>query len=154
MATLILYKSKWGSTQQYAEWIAQEVLDGVAIDIDKYDFLDIDNYNKVVIGSRVYMGKIEALDQLKKNWQRISSKEVYLFMVGLIPMENPDSVKSLEAIPQEIRNNITGLIKLPGRVDFKKVGFFDKLIVKLMGMGEIDKVDICHISPIVEWIEK
>ena len=152
MAALILYKSIWGSTKQYSDWIAKEVLDGKSVSIDDYDFSDFDNYDKVVIGSRVYMSKIEALTFLERNWDKISTKPVYLFMVGLVPMDHPDSIKSLELIPENIRMHLTGFIKLPGRIEFKKLNFFQRTLVRMMGFGEVDKVDISHIAPIVDWV--
>ncbi len=151
MATLILYKTLWGSTKQYAEWIKQEVEESNIENIESYRFDNIEDYDKIIIGSRVYKSNIEALPYIQKHWEVLSKKQIYFFMVGLIPMDKPDSIKSLNSIPENIRMQISGLIKLPGRIDYSKLSFLDKQLVKLMGIGEIDGVDISHIAPIVDW---
>ena len=48
MKTLVIYKSKYGSTKQYAEWIAEE-LDCEAVDAKSVKPLDLEKYDIVPI---------------------------------------------------------------------------------------------------------
>jgi hypothetical protein len=61
------------------------------------------------------MGQIRLLGYLKKRWSVIQGKRVILIAVGMAPPESPDSRKSYEKIPEEIRNKIK-YFKLPGKI--------------------------------------
>lgn len=131
MKSLILYKSKWGSTKEYAEYIHSKVQNTDIFSIDGFDPSKLSEYDKVVIGSRVFTGNIQGVNFLQNNWYRLKDKKVYFFAVGLLAPEDESSKKGYEAIPQEIRNNIQ-FIKLPGKVDLTKLNFFEKLLFRMV----------------------
>lgn len=74
MKSLVLYTSVYGSTRQYAEWIAKEL--GAALaDIDQFDLAEADGYDTIILGTYVRVGKLVAGDYLKKIWPRIQNKK-------------------------------------------------------------------------------
>lgn len=152
MKTLILCATKWGSTEQYAKWIS-EAASGCSIKaVDDFKPSDALEYDKIVVGSRTYMGKITATDFLVDNWQYLSQKPVYLFSVGIISPDHPDSLAPFLLIPANIREKLSGYVKLPGKIDMSKINWLQRLIVKLI---KPEKMNLMHkeaINPVVEFI--
>jgi len=149
---LILYLTKYGSTEQYAKWIAE----GVRADlykIEDFDTARFDQYNAIIIGSPTYMGKIQIKNFLEKNWDALKTKSVFLFNTGLFPGESPESKKSFEMIPSHIRDHIE-YIKIPGKIDMKKLKFTEKMIAKMVKTDTSDKVSKAKIVPIIDWAQK
>ena len=50
MNILILYKTKYGSSEQYAKWIAEEVKADIS-DVESFDINRLDSYDTIIIGS-------------------------------------------------------------------------------------------------------
>lgn len=58
MKGIIIFKGKYGATGQYAEWLGKEL--GLPVFTpDNYRTEDIINCDFVIIGSSVYMGKLQ-----------------------------------------------------------------------------------------------
>lgn len=146
MKVLILYKSKYGATKEYAEMVHQELPESDIFSIDQFDLNQIDNYDTVIIGSCTYTGMIKARPYIEKNWDKLKSKKIFLFAVGLV--FNEDAKKSYEMFPEEIRNSIQ-YIKIPGRIVTSKLNFLEKMMVKAQKGGDVDKVEKKNIEPVV-----
>ena len=152
MKLLVLYKTKYGSTEQYAKWIAEEVNADLS-DVESFNANSLDDYDTIIIGSPTYMGQIKMKDFLEQNWEILKNKNIYLFNVGMFPWEHPDSKKSFEMIPEYIRDKI-GFSKLPGRLDTNKLKISEKLIVKITKAKPEDNVSRDNIAPIVKWVKE
>lgn len=125
MKNIVLYKSKYGNTLQYATWISAE-LDWELRDFSKFKKSEIKNYQNIIFGSGVYMGK---MNQIKKvlNWFR--DKPIIIFACA----GNNNIEKDIEVIKEnnfnEIQLNFHKFFYLPGGVDFSKVkGVFKMMI--------------------------
>ncbi|MFC2167106.1 flavodoxin domain-containing protein [Acidobacteriota bacterium] len=149
---LILYSTKYGSTEQYAMWIAEDIQADLFKIVD-FDKDRLDQYNAVVIGSPTYMGKILTKDFLEKNWDVLKTKPVFLFNTGLFPGDSSESKKSFEMIPEHIRTHIE-YIKIPGKIEMKKLTFAEKMIAKMVKTDKLDKVRKDQIIPIIDWAKK
>lgn len=152
MKLLILYKTKYGSTKQYAKWIAEQV-NAELSDVESFNVNSLDDYDTIIIGSPTYMGQIQMKDFLEQNWDILKNKNIFLFNVGMFPWESPESKKSFEMIPEHIRYKI-GLSKLPGRLDTSNLNLFEKLIAKTTKAKSEDKVSRDNITPIVKWVKE
>ena len=113
MRTVIVYSSILGTTKKYAMWL-REALEA---DMSRANARRISalNYDLIIICSPTYMGQIRLLGYLKKRWKVLQGKWVILIAVGMSPPESPDSRRSYESIPVDIRNKIR-YFKLPGRI--------------------------------------
>jgi len=113
MRTVVIYSSVLGTTKRYAMWL-REALEA---DISKANAgqRSAQDYDLIIVCSPTYMGQIRLLGYLKKRWSVIQGKRVVLIAVGMAPPESPDSRKSYERIPEEIRNKIK-YFKLPGKI--------------------------------------
>lgn len=117
MRNIVLYKSKYGNTLQYATWISEE-LDCEIRDFSKFKKSEIKDYDNIIFGTGVYMGK---MNMLKKVLEWFKEKPVIIFACA----GNNNVAKDIEDIK---RNNFTKeqldfhkFFYLPGGVDFSKV---------------------------------
>lgn len=102
----VVYKSKRGSTKQYAQWIAEE-LDAGLFDVDTCKVSDLDDYDTIVFGGWIRAGGIQGLEFLKKHMGRLEGKELLTFAVGLNVHEEAvqaecrelNFLKELEGLP-------------------------------------------------------
>ncbi len=113
MRTVIIYSSTLGTTRKYAMWL-REALEA---DLSKANAgqRSAQDYDLIIVCSPTYMGQIRLLGYLKKRWSVIQGKRVILIAVGMAPPESPDSRKSYEKIPEDIRGKIQ-YFKLPGKI--------------------------------------
>lgn len=113
MRTVIIYSSTLGTTRKYAMWL-REALEA---DLSKANAgqRSAQDYDLIIVCSPTYLGQIRLLGYLKKRWSVIQGKRVILIAVGMAPPESPDSRKSYEKIPEDIRGKIQ-YFKLPGKI--------------------------------------
>lgn len=140
MKTLIVYRSKYGCAKQYAEWAKEELGSADLLDIRSVKATQLSSCDRIIILSCVYIGRMSATGFVTRNWPMLSQKKVFLIAVGMEPDTN-DSKPSFQLLPEEIRQGISAYIKLPGRMDLDKMGFFDRFIIKKMGGKTEDKTD-------------
>ena len=84
--TIVIYKSKYGSTKKYAEWIAGE-LECPAVSIEDFKKGELKNYDKVIYGGAVQAGGIKELDKFLK-WIKSDLKLLDLYRNGKITAED------------------------------------------------------------------
>jgi len=145
MKTIIIYGTKHGCTEKCAK-ILSEKLTGK---IDLYNLkekkdIDISQYDKVIIGGSMYIGKIrkEVSEFCLKNLSILKDKKLGLFICC---MGEGDSVEKQlnEAFPQELIENAVAKESFGGEFIFKKMNFLERLIVKKV--SKIEK-DVSNIS--------
>lgn len=125
----VIYKSKYGSTKRYAGWIA------LRLDADLYEVSDIrpsdlDEYDTIIYGGGLYIGNINGLKFLIKNYDRIKNKKIIVFSVGM-ESENNDLNKKIidKNFHEELINNIS-LFSFRGAFDYGQLNLIDKLLMK------------------------
>ena len=89
MKTLVIYKSKYGSTKQYAEWIAEE-LDCEAVDAKSVKPLDLEKYDNIVYGGGLYAETINGVSLITKNIDKLRDKRIAVYTTGLTPTDCRD----------------------------------------------------------------
>jgi len=114
MNGIVLYKSRYGATQQYADWIA-ETLRLPVIDPERFDDRILAVCDFLLIGSSVYFGQLLIKDWLKKNEQYLKGKKLFLFIVYA---PSPDGDKQDQIIQDNIPDAVRAaadIVFLPGR---------------------------------------
>ncbi|MBE7014119.1 MAG: flavodoxin [Ruminococcaceae bacterium] len=89
MNTVVVYKSKYGSTKKYAEWIAEEL---------KCDIFDMKNitvdfllkYDVIIYGGGLYAEIINGLYIITKNFDKFKDKKIVVFTTGITPLDVRD----------------------------------------------------------------
>lgn len=135
MKTLIIYSGKHGTTKECGEMLA-EYLDGQTNLFDlkkekKYNSEDFKEYDRIILGGSFYVGQIQ--NEIKEFCQNekglLLEKLSGIFVCGM--REDGDMENQIkQAFPEEILQKAKVVNHFGGTFDFKKLGFFEKLIVK------------------------
>lgn len=86
MKAIVIYKSKYGSTKCYAQWIAEE-LGCDCVDVKKVKAEDLADYDTIVYGGGLYAEMIAGINFITKNFDKISDKKIAVFSTGITPLE-------------------------------------------------------------------
>lgn len=171
MSGIILYKSKYGSTKKYAEWLAEAT--GFALaETDRANIADVCQYDVILLGGGVYASSIAGLSFLKKNWSRLKTKNVLVFVCGASPYDKGafDDVVAhnmkgeLSAIPCfycrgafdlsamtfKDRTLCTLLRKAVAKKDPAELEVWEKALVEVAAGEKGDWTDKAYLQPILE----
>lgn len=86
MSIIVVYKTKYGSTKTYAQWIAEELgcqaVDAKAVKID-----DLLQYDTIIYGGGLYAEVINGVTLITKNMDKLKDKKLVIYTTGITPME-------------------------------------------------------------------
>lgn len=89
MNAIVIYKTKYGSTKTYAEWIAEE-LSCKAVDAKTVKADDLLSYDTVIYGGGLYAEIIAGVSLITKNLDKLSGKKLIVYSVGITPIDCRD----------------------------------------------------------------
>jgi len=163
MKGAIFYSSKYGSTAQYASWIAEstglpvfDAIDGHG-DPYKYDFL--------ILGSPIIYFKLIIRKWLKEHWTEIKQKPILFYSVSGSPAGKKLNNWISKSLPQEQISQMH-FVYLQGRQIPKELTLFDRTMLQVAGFFNPDReagkqesegfdfMDKSSIEPIVKWAHK
>lgn len=87
MKNIVVYKSKYGSTEKYAKWIGEELNCKVS-KIGNINIDDLLNYDNIVFGGWLHAGSIKGFKQIYKDIDKLKNKNLIVFSVGLSIMDD------------------------------------------------------------------
>lgn len=127
MKNIVLYKSKYGNTLQYATWIAEE-LGWELRDFSDFKKEEIQHYRNIIFGTGVYMGKMNKIKQVLE-W--FKEKPVIIFAcAGNNNVEKDiQDIKRSNFSPEQLAFH--HFFYLPGGVDFSKVKGIYKMMLNV-----------------------
>lgn len=128
---IIIYKGRYGATHQYAEWLGEALQIPVAcpreISEEKLRHCDF-----LILGSSVYIGKLELSGWIKKHVNILADKNLILFIVCATPPDETGKLREIEL------NNVPASIKpgcrvffLHGKMNMQELSWKDRLLLKL-----------------------
>lgn len=123
MKGLILYTSKYGSTERYAQWLSQDTGFALARTSDA-DINTVLQYDTIVLGGCVHASSIGGISFLKRHIDSLRGKRILVFCCAASPYEE-STFRVL------VEHNLAG--KLQGIPCFFCRGAFD---MKLMSFGD------------------
>ena len=86
MNAIVIYKSKYGSTKAYAEWIAEE-LKCEAVNARGIKIDDLLKYDTIIYGGGLYAEVIAGVSLITKNLDKLKSKKIVVFSTGITPLD-------------------------------------------------------------------
>lgn len=69
----VVYASKYGSTKQYAQWIAEE-LSADLFESNKIPINELKEFDTIIYGGGLYAGTIKGINLIIKNLELIKNK--------------------------------------------------------------------------------
>jgi menaquinone-dependent protoporphyrinogen IX oxidase len=131
MKGVIIYKGKYGATLQYADWL------GTMLDLPVYTAGDerpaeLAAADYVIMGSSVYIGKLQLRNWLAAHQSRLLNKKLFFFTVCGTSLQERDKLENFirTNVPIQIQQHCTFYF-LPGRLEFRKLTFTDRLLLKI-----------------------
>ena len=128
MNTVIIYTSKTGFTEKYAQWLKED-LSCDCVPFGARGTVDLSKYQAVAFGGGCYIGKINKLGWLKKQLPKLRGKKVAVFFTGAMPPEAPD-VRRLERenfTPEELEQ--LRPFYLQGGLNYPAMNPLDRLLM-------------------------
>lgn len=129
MKTIVVYKSKYGYTKKYAEWIAETLNCDIK---ENAAFADIAGYDLIICGGGCYAGSINGAKLITKNLSRLSGKKLILFAVGSSSGADKDIIPFWEKNLTAEQRKVVAHFYLRGGFDYGRLGSADKLLMNML----------------------
>ncbi|MDD4234701.1 MAG: flavodoxin domain-containing protein [Bacteroidales bacterium] len=165
MRGLIIYKSKYGSTEEYASWISEET--GFSKkSIKEVSKDDINNAEIIIIGSPVMAGKYIIAGWLKKHWHELKDKAVAFYSVCATDLKDTEQIEKfwVASFSDDIRKAMR-FFMFGGRKEFDKLSPVIKFMLKTVSKMEkdpkvkkellmdVNNMNSDFIKPLIEYID-
>ena len=128
----IIYKSKYGSTKKYAQWIAEEAK------ADLFECSDIGaeklmKYDTIVYGGGLYASGIIGISTITKNFENLKDKRIIVFTVGIASTDREEIFIPIieKNFTEEMREKIK-FFHLRGGINYKKLGLMHKSMMAMV----------------------
>ena len=129
--TVVIYKTKYGSAKQYAQWLAEE-LKADLFESSRFAPEMFKDYENIIYGGSLYAVGILGISLIKNNFDKIKDKNVIVFSVGASPAdEKPMNDVKTKNFTDEMLNNIK-YFHLRGAFDFTKLNWIHKFLMWMM----------------------
>lgn len=160
MKGVIIYKGKYGATRDYATLLSKELdLSVFTPTITGGALMDADY---VLIGSAVYIGKLQLQNWLIRNEKWLKTKKLFFFIVCGTPATDKEKTDKIIAdnIPLSLRNNTVFFLK--GRMLKHNLSWTDRLLLKMGAwftkdpeekkrmLGDFDGVEAANLRPLLQ----
>ena len=132
-STVVLYKSKYGASKQYAEWIAED-LGCKSLNIDEINFEDIWAYKTIVLGGGLYANNIAGANFLLKHIDELEDKNIVFYTVGITPIdcrEYYDKTVLEKTFPESLRTKYK-VFNFLGKMLDEELTFPHKMALKAL----------------------
>ncbi len=86
MNAIVVYKTKYGSTKKYAEWIGQELNCKIA-DAKEITLDELEKYDTIIYGGGLYAEIINGVSLITKNVDRLKNKKIAVYTTGITPLD-------------------------------------------------------------------
>ena len=129
---LVVYTTKHGQTQRYAERIAQP-LDALIKEAAYMKGSKAATYDVIVVGCCVYQGKVQGLDFLECNREEFKGKRIVVYTCGILDPETPEIKASLdkqvkEALGEELAD--AKIFHMRGAIHWRSLGIMEHAKMK------------------------
>lgn len=157
MKTLIAYATKYGSTKICAERLAKEMTGNVSIiELKKNMKIDINDYETIIIGSSIYMGRyLGAVRKfVYKNVDILKKKRLGLFICHM-DKETPADDVIANNMPKGIVNKAAVKMGFGGAYKIDKLNKFHRFIFEKVAkttedLNDIDDIKIAEFADLIE----
>lgn len=106
MKPVVVYKSQYGSTEKYAQWIA-EALSCRLYEKEEISAEALAEFDTIIYGGGLYASGTSGIEMLKNPCELLKDKNVILFTCGIADTENEANTAHIDktvvrALPDEL----------------------------------------------------
>ena len=131
MKAIVIYQGKYGATKQYALWLGHEL--GLPVrNAKSINSGQLDNYDTLLVGTSVYIGRLQVKKWFETNLEFLRDKKIFLFQVAATPPEETGKRMAYNnsGIPAELISNCKCYF-LPGRMIMKDLSWKDRFLLRI-----------------------
>ncbi len=163
MQGIIVYKSTYGSTKQYAEWLSQQT-GFQAVPVAQVNDTILDASDAVIVGCPVLKFQPALKTWLTKKWPILKEKQVMLFTTSGAPSNHPKLQAGYKESFSEAMQQRLAYFPLGGRMVYQNLKPIHKLLMnigqrleknpqaKAEMMKDVDHVHPDAIAPILDYV--
>lgn len=131
MKTIIIYKSKYGSSKQYATWVA-DALHCEAVSVEKVHLNDLLAHDVIIYVGGLYAGSVSGFKQVSKHLDALQNKKLLLCMVGMTNPADQEKYQQtfINNVPEQYRD-IVKPFALHGDQIFSKMNVIHRFMMKM-----------------------
>lgn len=146
----VIYKSRYGFTKKYAEWIAEE-LGAELRDAANTRPADLQAYDVILYGGGLYAGGVNGISLLTKSFESIKDKALFLFTVGAADVtdaQNTDHIRAElnKVLTPEMQRKIK-VFHFRGGIDYPRLNLVHRMMMSTL-------VKMLKKKPESEWREE
>ncbi|EFA23492.1 flavodoxin domain-containing protein [Bifidobacterium gallicum] len=131
MGMILVYKSKSGFTQRYAQWVAWDMGCEI-VPVRKVNMSTLEGCDVFVYGARIHAGRVDGLPKARELFAASKAKRFVIFATGATPCSQTRTVNGMW------RNSLTPdeLVHVPhfymqAGICYEKLGLLDRMMLKL-----------------------
>ncbi len=175
MNAVVIYKSRYGSAKQYAEWIADELSCDIRNEKET-KIADILKYDTIIYGGGLYAEVIAGIGLITKNLDKLKTKKIAVFSTAITPLEYreyydkyvieknfkqgvPENIKIFNFIGKMLLDELTPVHRTALKT-LKKIMSgkenpteMEKLLVDLCDYND-NKMDKSYIKPLIDYVRE
>lgn len=140
MNSVIIYTTKYGSVEKAARMLKSHLSGEVdLIDLTKEKAPTLDQYDQVILGGSIYMGKIQSIlsDYIRATLPLLLSKRIGLFICAGHPEEHLRVKELQEVFPAEIFNHAVAKEVFGHEYQLERLNTLHKFVMtKVIGITE------------------
>ncbi|MEP7375223.1 MAG: flavodoxin domain-containing protein [Chitinophagaceae bacterium] len=131
MNGIIAYKGKYGATKQYAKWLGKDL--GLPVyNAAEFPKKGVRLCDFIIIGSSVYIGKLQISQWLKSDVNVLTGKKNFFFQVAGTPLGQKEKLETYirSGVPKEL---IPGcdFFYYPGKMAIRELSWTDRFTLKM-----------------------
>ena len=133
MKSIVIYKSKYGSTKAYAQWIAEK-LGCECKDAKKIKADDLKDYDTIIYGGGLYAEVIAGVSLITKNFDALKNKKLIVYTTGITPIDCTDYYDKM-VIEKNFKPEMTDKIKIfnfPGKMVLDELSVVHRTALKTL----------------------
>lgn len=131
MKILVIYKTRTGFTQKYAEMIAEEITCSL-MEFKDVTIETMSEFDVVIFGGGLHAGRVDGLRKAKDMFAKSSAKKFVVYVTGATPNEAKEIVDGVwtDNFSEEERGRIPHFYMQSG-LCYEKMSIPDKTLMKM-----------------------
>ena len=110
MNAIVVYKTKYGSTKNYADWIGEE-LNCKVTDVKEITINELKKYDTIIYGGGLYAEIINGVSIITKNIDSLKNKKIAVHTTGITPLDCRDYYDKI-VIEKNFKNGVPECVKI------------------------------------------
>lgn len=131
MKPIVIYLSKTGFTERYAEWLS-EALNCPMIPYEKCKSVDLSSYDTILYGGGIHAGMIQGIKWFKQQIPSLEGKKLVVFATGASPAGLSATAESLKQNFTAEENALVKVFYLEGGLNYDKMSAPNRMLMKMM----------------------